>query len=404
MPIQVNKTPQKYSHLLYWKDFRTVFDDFSKMIHHYKKTFVKDGDKLIYLINRKHKNVNYSLHEVFYRFSGRISAQYKSYQDNLKFEKDINEFKFHIEKEHIKIVEAHTHIQDLMSKNEIYRIYTNTIQQLMDDNHNLLSRLLHIISVDLNAEVNDFIQSKKDFSQICIKILENISISLHIIYCNFRFHKEVNYNILEKLSTDNLQPWDIILFDEYKYYTSSYARKRIVKWIWSTILHSAIIYKKSKHNDTLVFHAGWDNRMKSYIEEFQPIDWIKYLILRYRKWLSKHDQKKMTKLIWKEINKKFSLLKLYWVVFNYWLMDIYNKFLVRFFPNVTVWNNPFRSSWIFCSEIISMIYRKFHKNVWNYTDNSMVSPIDIFNSFELEIIGYIDDNDKNSTDDNITSY
>jgi hypothetical protein len=176
------------------------------MIRHYKKTFNKDGDKLSYLINRKHKNVNYSLHDVFYRFSGRISAPYKSYQDNLKFEKDINEFKFHIEKEHIKIVEAHTHIQDLMSKNEIYRIYTNTIQQLMDDNHNLLSRLLHIVTVDLNAEINDFIISKKEFSQICAKILENLSISLHIIYCNFRFHKEVNYSTLTQLSTSDLQP------------------------------------------------------------------------------------------------------------------------------------------------------------------------------------------------------
>lgn len=391
-------TPKKYSHLLYGKDFRIVFDDFSDMIHKYKKTFNKNWDRLLYLINRKHKNVNYSLHEVFFRFSGRISAPYKSYQDNLKFEKDINEFKFDIEQEHIKVVEALSHIQELMSKNEIYRIHTNTIQQLMDDNHDLLSKLLHIISVDLNAEINDFIQSKKDFSNICSKILENTSISLHIIHCNFRFNREVNYSKLESLSTNDLQVWDIILFDEYKYYTSSYARKRIVKWIWSTILHSAIIYKKSKHNDTLIFHAGWDNRMKSYVEEFQPIEWIKYLILRYRKGLSKHDQKKMTKLIWKEINKKFSVLKLYWVVFNYWLIDIYNKYLVKLFPNVTVWNNPFRSKWIFCSEIISMIYRKFNKNLWNYRDNSMISPIDIFNSFELDIVGYIDDNNISDTD------
>jgi hypothetical protein len=116
-----------------------------------------------------------------------------------------------------------------MSKSEIYRIHTNTIQQLMDDNHDLLSKLLHIVSVDLNAEINDFIQSKKDFSNICNKILENTSISLHIIHCNFRFHKEVNYSKLETLSINDLQPGDIVLFDEYKYYTSSYARKRIVK-------------------------------------------------------------------------------------------------------------------------------------------------------------------------------
>ena len=120
----------------------------------------------------------------------------------MKFEKDINEFKFHIEKEHIKIVESHTHIQDLMSKNEIYRIHANTIQKLMDDNHNYLSSLLHIISVDLNAELNDFILSKKEFSEICKKILENISISLHIIHCNFRFNKDVNYNTLSELNKE----------------------------------------------------------------------------------------------------------------------------------------------------------------------------------------------------------
>jgi hypothetical protein len=42
-----------------------------------------------------------------------------------------------------------------------------------------------------------------------------------------------------------------------------------------------------------------------------------------------------------------------------------------------------------------MIYRKFHKNLSNYTDNAMVAPIDIFNSFELDIVGYIDDENNN---------
>ena len=395
MVISVKKIPHKYSHLLYGKDFRIVFDDFSKMMHKYKKLFIKDGDKLLYLINRKHKNVNYSLHEVFFRFSGRISTPYKSYQDNLKFEKDINEFKFEIEQEHVKIVEAHSHIQELMSKNEVYRIHTNTIQQLMDDNHDLLSELLHIISVELNAEINDFIQSKKRFSHICTQILENLSIALHIIYCNFRFQREVNYNKLEKFNSEDLQPGDIVLFDEYQYYTSSYARRRIAHYIWSTILHAAIIYKKSKHNNVLIFHAGWDDRMKSYVEEFQPSTWIKYLVLRYRKWLSKQEQKKMTKLIWKEIDKTFSVLKLYGIAFHYGLIKFYNKWLYKLFPNITIWNNPFHSNWIFCSEIISMIYRKFNRNLGNYTDNSMISPIDIFNSFELDIVWYIDD-DKNN--------
>jgi hypothetical protein len=37
--------------------------------------------------------------------------------------------------------------------------------------------------------------------------------------------------------------------------------------------------------------------MKSYIENFEPISGVKYLILRYRKGLSGKEQKKMTKLI-----------------------------------------------------------------------------------------------------------
>jgi hypothetical protein len=35
----------------------------------YKKSFIKDGEKLVYMIDRKHKNVNYSLNEVFFRFT-----------------------------------------------------------------------------------------------------------------------------------------------------------------------------------------------------------------------------------------------------------------------------------------------------------------------------------------------
>ena len=127
------------------------------------------------------------------------------------------------------------------------------------------------------------------------------------------------------------------------------------------------------------------------INIFFSISGVKYLILRYRKGLSGKEQKKMTKLIWKEINKKFSVLKMYWIAFQYGLIKFYNKRLYKIFPNITIGNNPFNSKWVFCSEIISMIYRKFHKNLGNYTDNAMVWPVDIFNSFELDIIGYIDD-------------
>jgi hypothetical protein len=42
MTLQKTNTPKKYSHLLYGNDFRAVFDDFTKMILKYKKTFIKD--------------------------------------------------------------------------------------------------------------------------------------------------------------------------------------------------------------------------------------------------------------------------------------------------------------------------------------------------------------------------
>lgn len=387
-------TPKVHNHLIFWKDFRDVFDEFSKQMKKYKKSFIKDGEKLVYLIDRKHKNVNYSLNEVFYRFTWRISAPYKSYKDNLQFEKDINEFKFHLENQHLKLVETHTHIEDLMSKNQIYRIYSNTIKKLINENLEIFEEILHIITVEINAETNEFIKSKKIFLQLCDQILENLSIWLHIIYCNYRFNREVKYDSLEQLHREDLQAGDIILFDEYEYYRSSHVRKRIVHYTGSTILHSAIVYKKNKYNQALIFHAWWDNRMKSYIEEFSPILWVKYLVLRYRKGFSTKDQKKMTKLIWKEIDRKFSVLKLYGIAFHYGLIKFYNKYLYKIFPNVIIWDNPFNSKGVFCSEVISMIYRKFHKNLWNYTDNAMVAPIDIFNSFELDIVGYIDDEQK----------
>lgn len=381
-----------HNHLIFWKDFRDVFDQFTKQMKKYKKSFIKDGEKLVYMIDRKHKNVNYSLNEVFFRFTWRISAPYKSYKDNIQFEKDINEFKYHLENQHIHLIETHTHIEDLMSKNQIYRIYTNTIQQLINENHKIFEELLHILTVEINAETNDFIKYKQVFVKLCDKVIENLSIGLHIIYCNYRFNREVNYNTLEQIQSCDLQAGDLVLFDEYEYYTTSKIRKQVVFFTWTTILHAAIVYKKNLYNQAMIFQAGWDNRMKSYIENFEPISGVKYLILRYRKGLSKKEQKKMTKLIWKEINKKFSLLKMYGIAFQYWLIKFYNKWLYKIFPNITIGNNPFNSKWVFCSEVISIIYRKFHKNLGNYTDNAMIWPIDIFNSFELDIIGYIDDN------------
>jgi hypothetical protein len=63
-----------------------------------------------------------------------------------------------------------------MSKNQIYRIYSNTIQQLINENHKIFEEMLHIVTVEINAETNDFIQSKQVFIKLCDKVLENLSI------------------------------------------------------------------------------------------------------------------------------------------------------------------------------------------------------------------------------------
>ena len=60
-------------------------------------------------------------------------------------------------------------------------------------------------------------------------------------------------------------------------------------------------------------------------------------------------------------------------------------------PFLDIGSNPWKTSKVFCSEIIASIYKNLGHNIANKPDSAEVSPIDLFNSPELEIVGYIEE-------------
>jgi signal peptidase I len=372
-------------------DIRKTLDEFNLSLDNFKKSFFEDGEELVYLISKKHRAHSYTISEVYYHLTGRITAPFKTYKDKLKFENKVNECKFSIEKKYIALIAAHTRVKEFSKQHKSTNsMQKNSIVKIINETDKQIGSLLHIVSVDVNSEVNDFLRLKMEVSEICKFVSEKISICLHMIYSDQDFVRKLDYSKISKITEEKMLPGDIILFDEYKYYKNSYPRRRIVHYIGSTILHSAIFLKTDAHKNHLLFQAGGDNRMKSYIGTFNRDSGIRYIILRSRKKMSKENHNKMMSIISSNINRKFSILKLYGIALNYGLADFYSNW----FPKITHGRNILATKGIVCSELISLIYRRYGLNIGNYTDSAMVSPVDILNSFELDVVGYMEEDKK----------
>jgi hypothetical protein len=372
-------------------EVRKTLDEFILSLNKFKKSFFEDGEELVYLISKKHRSHSYTIYEVYFHLTGRITAPFKTYKDKLKFEDKVNECKFSIEKKYVELVASHTKLKYFIDKHKVSNsMQKNSINKIIKQTEKQIGSLLHIISVDVNSEVNDFLKLKDEVVKICASVSEKNSICLHMIYSDAEFIRKLDYNKIDKITEKKMQPGDIILFDEYKYYKSTYPRRTIVRYTGSTILHSAIYLKTDYHKNHFLFQAGGDNRMKSYIGVFNKDPGIRYIILRNRKSLSIINKNKMKDIIYSNVDRNFSILKLYGIVLNYGFARFYSNW----FPKITQGKNILSTKGIVCSELITIIYRKFGINIGNYIDSAMISPVDILNSFELDIVGYMEKEEK----------
>ncbi|MEC8339685.1 MAG: hypothetical protein VXZ40_03600, partial [Nanoarchaeota archaeon] len=365
---------------------------FEKNSEKFLITFEKKGKEITSLFSKKIKASNEESKHIaraYYFIIERETKDYHLYKKKLDFEKKINEKKYEIEKAYFELHELYTILKDSMQdcSDEISKVEFNTLRLSLLQINKEFEKINNIIITELNSEVNNYIIADNSVKELLSSIVSMLSIQTHIILSGGTFKYGVSdYSKLKKLEPKNLQTGDVILYDEYEAYKRGLITKQIKYFIKSTIMHAAMYYG-TEDGRYLSYEASGRNRKVSYIGDLTLDNGTRHLILRSKKRLSIDDKKLVKKLLEENINRKFSVVKMYGIALNYTLTRLYKTW----FPFLTTGKNIYFGKGIFCSQAIAEIYQSLGINISNNEDYGMVSPIDIFNSFELEIVGYIED-------------
>ena len=371
---------------------KILFKKFEKNSEKFLITFEKKGKEITSLFSKKIKASNEESKHIaraYYFIIERETKDYHLYKKKLDFEKKINEKKYEIEKAYFELHELYTILKDSMQdcSDEISKVEFNTLRLSLLQINKEFEKINNIIITELNSEVNNYIIADNSVKELLSSIVSMLSIQTHIILSGGTFKYGVSdYSKLKKLEPKNLQTGDVILYDEYEAYKRGLITKQIKYFIKSTIMHAAMYYG-TEDGRYLSYEASGRNRKVSYIGDLTLDNGTRHLILRSKKRLSIDDKKLVKKLLEENINRKFSVVKMYGIALNYTLTRLYKTW----FPFLTTGKNIYFGKGIFCSQAIAEIYQSLGINISNNEDYGMVSPIDIFNSFELEIVGYIED-------------
>ncbi|MFW6002472.1 MAG: hypothetical protein ACOCQD_03950, partial [archaeon] len=133
------------------------------------------------------------------------------------------------------------------------------------------------------------------------------------------------------------------------------------------------------------------NRKESYIAPISLEPGVVYIVLRPRKKFLYNIRLNLEQEVNNRLGESFGLLKLYGIALNYVLTSVYRAW----FPSITRGRNIYFKQKLFCSESVSKLYDSLGMNIKNYEDFAMVTPVDILNSYNLNIIGYFEKDDKN---------
>ncbi|MDA3855012.1 MAG: hypothetical protein PF569_02045, partial [Candidatus Woesearchaeota archaeon] len=212
-----------------------------------------------------------------------------------------------------------------------------------------------------------------------IKILENM------FYSFKHFTYEPEYNKYEKISYNDLKFGDILLsLKNDEIINSSWVYKMILINTKSHIGHARLFYEKKNNKNYFIDvpKMALNVKFKKTVKKYDKN--VIGLVMRKKIQLTKNEEKIIIEYIKnKVIGKRFAFFK---GAFLSVMFKSYDKF--SFYQNL---KNPFSPRWsVFCSENITRIYESIGVFIGDKDDEATVTPVDLFNSKELEVIGYID--------------
>ncbi len=272
-------------------------------------------------------------------------------------------------------------IYKLSLEDEKYLINKITIKKRLGvierEFNNVLENLIIIFKFDYNEYRLRFSFISYSLNQI----ISNLEIIENLHNQNTLEVPKINYSKLKKLNIKDIKIGDIILVEKESRSLTLY-RKLLGKMLNSNIIHSAIVYDIIGE-DIFLFEANAYNSKEVSIDKLEFKKNYKYIIMRPSYNLNKLTKKKVQNLCDSYLGEKFSNLKL--VVGS---LERLREYILKYLPLLRK-SNPSKSlNGTFCSEIVVRVYSKLGFNLGINEDSSIASPVDIFKSKSLNLIGY----------------
>lgn len=281
----------------------------------------------------------------------------------------------------ISFLEEYEHFTKELSLN---KINLSTINNYFLD----IDKYIFIIKKQLvfieEFSINDYLLRKSIFNKNILEIKKKISMITNIIFNNFYYQKNLDLKNFKKISYNNIRVGDIIL-KRREQKENTRLSKLINIFLDSPIVHVSLVYRVSKDACYTLEVDAYNNTCGE-ISKLKVKNTEDYIIMRSKKLLSKEKQEKI-KLYQEEfLTRKYSILKV--------IGAFIQRHKERIFSNIGIFSsrkkNIFSSiEGIFCSQVAAEVYKKAGIELGLTDDTSVVSPLDILNSPQLKIVGYL---------------
>ncbi|MFT4244344.1 MAG: hypothetical protein ACMXYB_02715 [Candidatus Woesearchaeota archaeon] len=190
---------------------------------------------------------------------------------------------------------------------------------------------------------------------------------------------------LPKIKLQELKKGDIIV----EYIEQEYPQmlgKVISFFLKTPIIHTSVVYKISKKKVFIFETSTLNGIFKSKILEFKPDKHIRYIILRANSQLNKNQCEIMDSFIDNHISTPYAPLKTTGLVYKKLVKEVRSKY---YFVNSNFKNPISHKRGLFCSELVSKMYKEMGITITKIADDSLVSPFDVYNSKVLVKIGIL---------------
>lgn len=275
-------------------------------------------------------------------------------------------------------------LQTLLLKEKQFKISETTLKYKINYVNKVFSQILNLLVFYGNFDYNNFIVHKVKILKLTKVIEVEIQLMVNIFSGEENYIKEVDFSKLQKLYFDSIKQGDILLLRKEDFTLTPY--RKFLKWLLqSNIMHSSLVYD-IVDKQIYVIQANSHNSKKTRIDLLERKKGYSYLVLRPKKEFNKKQISQIKKLSTSHIGKDFSNLKIITGSLERGL-----EFLLRNFSFYRRHNNPLRySKGLFCSEVVASIYDQVGCPLGISKDPSITSPIDILNSKNIKIVGFIE--------------